>query len=148
MVFFSLCFVACNNDEPEILETETCLEGWVENETGNGIYYRKCPQNLTKCTKTLKMFLNVMGEWQEGPGLLIIRNFANGQVEEIRREEQITSQRYELIMTLDRSQHYTHEVTLELPSSNCTINGQFYFYTYVFDIPCDGFAHLKYDICK
>ena len=149
LFLLSLLVVACNNDTVELQEEEkeTCIEGWIESDKAYGIYYQKCPQDLSNCNKTLKVFINLIGDWEDGPGLLIIRNIENGQVEEFRREQPIERYRYELRMSFDRIHNYTHEVTLELPSASCTINNEFYFYTFTFDIPCDGFEHLRFDIC-
>ena len=142
-----LFLVSCNKDEPEAEEERTCIEGWVDHANGDGFSFEKCPQNLTECTKILKIFINVIGYWNDGPGVLTIRNIENGYSEEFRREQLIYRHRFQIKLSYNRKHNYTHEVTLELPSNSCTINGEEFIYTFAFDIPCDEYADLKFDIC-
>ena len=131
----------------EATAEETCFEGWVENTDGQGLSFQKCRQNITECSKILKIFINVSGYWDEGPGVLIIRNIENGQFEEFRREQLIYRHRFQIKLSYNRIHNYTHEVSLILPSNRCTINGEEFIYTFTFDTPCDSYSDLKFDIC-
>lgn len=142
------CLSACQKEkEPEPEPPETCIEGWMTNTGSNEIYYESCPQSLEFCSKTFRISINVVGEWVGGPGTITVRNIENGVVEEFSKTQHIYSHRYQIKMTFAKSHKYTHEVTMELPSDACTINGQLRSYTYEVDIRCGTWKNLVFDIC-
>lgn len=138
---------SCNKQEAEEELIETCVEGWVDIEDSSTIYFEKCPQRLTNCTKTFRLYINVLQFWPDGAGTLTVRNINNGVVEEFSRELLLYRHREQIIMNHDRRYNFTHEVTVDLPSDRCEVNGQKYRYTFEIDIPCDGYADLAFDIC-
>lgn len=140
-------FGSCNEEVKEEEPGETCVEGWEPIENDNEIYYNKCPSRISDCVVYLKIGLDVGRSWTDGPGVLIIRNIENGVTEEIRKEQQLYSHRFQIKMSYDRSHQYVHEVTLELPTDKCKINGEFFSYTYEFDVPCDTFVDAAFHIC-
>jgi len=148
-MFLSLIlFTSCSKDEPEDELIETCIEGWIESADGSSIYYEKCPQRLNDCEKTFRIYINVFDLWTDGPGKLIVRNIENGNViDEISREVLLYRHREQIQMIHDKRFNFTHEVTIELPTESCRVNGKLLSYTYEVTLPCNGYANLDFDIC-
>jgi len=146
-IAFVVLISSCNQDESVNEPGETCLEGWELYGNTGEISYEKCPQTDSECNIYLKVGMDVGAAWKDGAGLLIIRNIEKGYIEEFKRELPIYSHRLQIKMSFDRSHDFTHEVTLELPTNGCEINGQLYSYTYAFDTPCDSFVDISFKIC-
>ena len=141
---------ACDEEVITPMEEQECVEGWVQNESGDGFYYKRCLQgiNTQVCEKTFKIFLDVNGTWPDGPGRLTVYSYAEGSVEKVQLNLLVSRSRLAVRVELDKDYDYNHEVIFELPTDHCTVNGQPFQYTYKPELNCGGFANLYFEICR
>jgi len=143
--------MSCNKDAGEDLQNKIeCIEGWYPSEDGNSGYFLECPKDAVTDQNCIKSFLIVM-EVENYTGeahaiLTILSTDDMGLVEDYNRELEIRTQLFLAVIEFDSERQITHQVTIEMPISSCTINGidQIQSFTYHVGVPCFATAELQF----
>jgi len=146
-----LVIMSCNKGEeaePDLLEV--CIEGWFPSNDNSSSFYQDCPdlaQSQYVCSKTFNIELNVTDYDGAQPAVLLIRSHNNdGLIADYERDVEMKSQSFQTVVGFNSDRFLAHEITLKLPTDDCTVNENLWSYTYRLGIACSGTGYFLFEI--